>query len=274
MRGVSTVVDVTIFLLLVSVAIVALTVPHQPGPDGRADETANALARATANVTFQLSPAGDSPAGPTRRVAGTHAGLLARAALANLHVDGHGVAPESGAFVAAVRNDTTRSIAWATERTAVTAVWQPYQGAPVRGRLHVGARPPAGVDVTTATLHVTTPVDACRRVNRTTSAEGYDAVGRAVAACLLDTTLPTSEVATPGPSSAAGVASQGRLAAYEAALDIRSTNESIEGRRARIVSTLAHRLATDMRDRFDTPAAAAAAVRTGTSRVVVREWDS
>lgn len=273
MRGVSTVLDVTIFLLLVSVAIVALTVPYHPEPEGRADETANALARTTANVTFQLAPAGGSPAGPTRRLAGTHAGLLGRAALATLRVDGHAVAPESGPFVRAVRNETTQSIAWATDRTGVTATWQPYQGAPVRGRLQVGAQPPDGVDVATATLHVTTPVDACRRLDRTTTIETYDAVGRAIATCLLDTTLPPTAVSTPDPSSAAGVASWGRLDAYEAALDVRSTTERFDDRRARLVSALAHLLAVDMRNRYETPGAAAAAVDTGTSRVVVREWE-
>lgn len=258
MRAVSTVVDATVFLLLVSAAVAALAVQPTPEPANGADETATALARTTANVSFTVADARD------RRVSGTHAALLARAALGNLRLDGHRLAPASGDFRAAVRNETRRALAWSSERTSVTAVWEPYRDAPVWGRIRVGTAPPPGADVAVATLRAPVPVEDCRRGTE----ESYEAVARTVADCLLDATLGADAAVMPDPSSRAGRAVLGRLQAYEAALGVRA-----DGAGGRVESALAARLVAHMRERFESPAAAAAAVRTGTARIVIREWE-
>lgn len=268
MRGVSTVVDAAVFLLLVSAAVAALAVPPTPESVDGADETANALARTTANVTYRMAPAA-----PTRRASGTHAGLLGRAAFADLRLDGHALAPGSGEFRAAVGNETRRVLAWARERASVTATWEPYAGAPVEGRVRVGSEPPPGADVATATLRVPAPVGACGDAASDAPDDGFQGVASAVAGCLLEATLPRDGAAAVDPSSAAGRARRRRLAAYEDALAVRQDGGGSGTRRSRITSALAARLAADMRDHFESPAAAAEAVRTGTVRLVVREWE-
>lgn len=271
MRGVSTVVDVTIFLLVVSVAVATLAVPPAREAPARADETANRLGRTTANGTFHA--ADDEWTGPEWRVSGTHAGLLGRAALADRRLDGRRLAPTSGQFLAAATARTERALDWSRERTSVTAVWEPYPDAPLQGHVHVGTRPPAGADVSTATLSVSVPVGSCRGVALSAAPEGYEGVARATANCLLDATLPARAGSVPDAGTAAGRVTRRQISAYEAALGLGSERSGFDARRRRIESALAARLASDLRERYESPRAAAAAVRTGTVRVVVREWD-
>lgn len=268
MRAVSTVVDVTVFLLLVSAALVALASPPPSNGVGSAAETATALGRTTTNVTYRFDPIHDARA---RRAAGTHAGLLGRAALANLQLDGRTLAPGSRTFGAAVRAETGRTLDWAAERTSVTASWRPYAGAPLVGRMHVGVRPPTGADVATATLRVPVPVGACESAAGDAAGDGYDAVAAVIAECVLDATLHPTAV-TADPASGTRRVADRRADAYAKALSV--DRGDADDRRRHIASALAGRLAADMRARFPSPAAAADAVSTGTARVVVREWPS
>lgn len=270
MRAVSTVVDVTVCLLLVSAAVAALAVPAVQVPAAGADETADALAKTTANVSVQTEAGGR--AGHRRRVSGTHAGLLGRAALANLRLDGRPLTRTADEFRAAVANETARVLAWSPQRTSVTAVWEPYGGAPLSGQIRVGSRPPRGVDVSTATLGVPVPVEDCS-ANASSAADDYDPVGRVVARCVVDVTLPRDAIEMPDPSSPAGNASRRRLRAYEGVLRSNGSEGDVETRVARVEAALAERLTADMRERFESPATAAAAVRTGTVRIVVRAWE-
>lgn len=270
MRAVSTVLDVTVFLLVVSVAVAALALPGADVPAGRAGEAADTLATTTANATYRLAPAG-LPAGPNRTVSGTNAGLLGRAALANLRLDDRVLAPAAGPFRAAVRSATNRSLDWSGARAGVVAVWRPYPGAPLAGRFAVGPVPPRGVDVSTATLSVPVPVEGIDA--ETAAAGGYDALGRAVADAVLDATLPRDATALPDPGSPSGRAARNRLAAYAAALDVDGGSDGYASRRARVASALADRLSADMRERFDSPDAAADAVRTDVARIVLGEWE-
>lgn len=271
MRAVSTVVDVTVCLLLVSAAVAALAVPAVRGPTVDASQSADALGRTTTNVTFRVDAAGS--AGPIHRVSGTHAGLLGRAALSNLHLDGQGLAPGAAEFQTAVENVTERALAWSGTRTSVTATWSPYPGAPLAGRVHVGARPPTGVDVATATVRVPVPVDDHGTELDSAASEGYAAIGRIVAGNVLDLALPRDGIRTPDRASHSGRVTRRRLQVYEEALGVDTADGGVETRVARVESALAERLTADLRARFESPPAAAAAIRLGTARVVVREWE-
>lgn len=263
-RGISTVLDVTLCLLLIAAAVATLTVPESQPPDSSADETAEQLATATANVTDAV-PTDDA----TRRlVAGTQAELLGRAAVANLSLDGDPLAPTTASFRAAVRDRVRRTVAWSSRATSVTARWAPYPDAPLRGQVVVGPEPPPGVSVGTARLSVPVPLRAGLEVDAR-DLRTYRAVARSVSESVLDTTLPDA-VDGAGPLTARDLR---RRRAIEAALGMGESGTQARHRdRSRLRRRLTDRLAADMRERFDSPEAAASALRTGTVEIVVREW--
>lgn len=266
MRAVSTVLDVTVFLLLVGAAIATLTVPAPEPPASTADETAEQLAVTTVNVTERLGDADGRP-GHDRRVAGTAATLLGRAALANLTLDGHQLAPTTADYRRAVRKQLRRSLAWAPDRTHVTATWAPYPDAPIHGRASVGPRPPPRATVGTASVRVPVPVSQVSADESPT----YRSLARKTSAALLDVTVP-------GPEELASRRLQPRerrrITAYAAALEDVGEGPPDRIDRARLRSALTNRLESDMRRRFANPNAAAAALETGTVRIVVREWEA
>lgn len=278
MRAVSSVLDVSVFLLLVSVAILTLTVPAATPAVGTADETAEVLATTTANATYTLAAGGTHADTAERTVAGTHAALLGRAAVSNLTLDETRLAPTAEDFRETAANATTDVLAWSPRRTGVVANWEPYPDAPVRGRVAVGSQPPPGVDVSTATVRVPVPVADVRAEAKRASDEGYRAIASLVASATLETSLPDPQTSTPGGRTVAGAVYRKRLQAYGGALDVSDTRQmdydDTEAVRAAIRRRLTDRLAADMRNRYDTPAAAAADLRTGWARIVVREWRS
>jgi len=164
-RGISTVLDVALFLLLVSAAVgLVYAAPRvdDPGSDAVADpdvaaETATTLATSTTTVWYEPA-AGEAPARPAR---GTVAAHLARATVANATVDDRpfGGAP---AYETAVRNATRTALSRVRAGTAiqVRTHWEPLPGAGLGGGFVVGPSPPPGADVHAATVAV--PVGSAR----------------------------------------------------------------------------------------------------------------
>jgi hypothetical protein len=247
-RAISTVVDVTVCLLLISAAVGTLVVTDPHSVDGTADDTAEQLATTTATVS-------DPGGAMTRRVYGTHAELLARGAVANLTLSGRSVAPTAAAFRGAVRERVGRLLDRAPERTEVTARWEPYPNAPIGGRLTVGPAPPERATVSTARLTVPIFIDD----GLTESADNFDKLAAALAEMILEQTL----AGTP-PQREQSTRFADRASAYDRALGAASA-----GDRERALAT---RLRRDLRDRFATPEAAADALRPTVVRVVIREW--
>lgn len=266
MRAVSTVLDVTLFLLLVGAAIATLTVPAPDPPESTADETAEQLAVTTANVTERLGDVDRRPA-VDRRVAGTAATLLARAALANLSLDGHQLTPTTADYRESVREQLRRSLAWAPDRTHVTATWRPYPDAPLQGRSSVGPRPPPRASVGTASVRVPVPVASVSIDESPT----FRSLARKASGALLAVTVPSPEERA---SRRLRARERRRIAAYAAALEDVTERSPDRIDRVRLRNALATRLERDMRRRFADPNAAAAALETGTVRIVVREWET
>ncbi|MFB6120695.1 MAG: hypothetical protein ABEJ68_06215 [Halobacteriaceae archaeon] len=136
-RGVSAAVDAALCLLLVSASVLTLTAVSPPGPAGETEvrRGAELLGATTATVSY---------ADGSRVARGTVAALLADAAVLTARAGRH---PE---FVAGVKNSTRRALAGLPGEMAVRVRWRPTPGAPVAGRLSVGERPPANVDVRAA----------------------------------------------------------------------------------------------------------------------------
>ncbi len=273
MRAISSVVDVTVFLLLVSAAVATLTLVPDGDPEPVVvDERADLLASTTAEVEYTVR-------GSERRAHGTVASLLARGAVANASIDGRSLAPAHRRYVDEVRATTRRTLGPAN-RTQVLVRWVPYRGAPVQGRVRVGADPPPGRTVTVATLSVPAP-SAPRGDQAETSARerGFRGVAAVAARATADALLPASRVPLPSGriSTASVVASQrfGTLAgATDASVEGPLSRGNVTAAHESVVVGLADRYEADMRERFETPEAAAKALRAGRVRITLRRWES
>lgn len=291
MRATSTVLDAALFLFLVSAAVVALSVPAEPPVEnGVADSTAAVLSGTTRNVDYTLSPlSGDDRAssvrfdrtrGPEfrRRDHGTLAALLARATIGNVAVDGRRVTHTWDGYGRAVANVTRNVTRGRTELVQVRAVWAPYPGAPVGGRISVGPSPTPDADVHAATVTVDSDMPAVRdRALEVAGDGGFEAVGRVVADGVVAGLFPprTTRLAL-GADHPVDVLLRHRYYRFAsltgADVDRPLDRRNVTGANERLSEALASRLATDLRRRFETPRAAARAVSVGRVRITVRTW--
>jgi hypothetical protein len=272
MRAISTVFDVMICLLLVSAAVVTLTLPvAQPQTENVADETATVLSGSTASVTYQVVPAdtGDdiSRTRYQRERHGTLAGLAGRAALAATVIEETPIAPETVDFRRAVRSVIEATI---PARTAVTARWEPYPNATLAGQFEAGEHPPENADVQVAIRTVPLPELAV-------DAEGdFEIISQAIATSFVETMVPT----TPGERPLRdALVIQAMADRYEglAGEDFGARQALVAGEMDSLVEYatdgLAPRVETDMRETFRSPAKAQQALTAGQAWVRVQRWE-
>lgn len=290
MRAISTLVDTVVFLLLLGGAVTTLvvgTVGMQPATDDRADETAEMVATTTQTVEYGLTPSDGSRNGISydhldnatleRSAHGTTAGLLGAAALSATTLDGERVTPASRGFEQVVRNETRGVISQRETATAVTATWEPYTDAPVAGTVHVGPEPSRNVDVHAARLTVDSGVDPAReRALDAALNDGFDGVARIVASTVVAGLFPpkATRVGLHGdaPVDTLTAHRYRRVARLTNAPVLDIDKSSVERMNERLASALADRLRRDLRQRFQSPEAAARAVSTGDVQIVVRTW--
>lgn len=272
-RGVSTAVDVAVFLLVVSAATLTAATVHPPRhPDGdAADEVALVVATTTATVEYEPglpAPGNRTPDARSRTAHGTLAGLLADAAFATATVDDRPLTPAGTAFERAVRAAARDRLPDAGVQ--VVATWRPVPGAPVVGRTAVGPSPPPDADVAAATLAVGVPAGPVTVENRTVRG-----VAAAVARAVVRGRFPPD--ATGGVlRSDTGVRTRRRYrhAARVLGADVdgplRRRNAAAANRR--LAAALTPRVTRGLRRRYDDPRAAARAVSAGRVRVTIRRW--
>lgn len=281
MRAISTVVDVTLCLLLVSAGVVALTLPvTEPPPDRDVDEVGSVLGTTSATVSYQLSPDQLSPSAADtiedplyteRHRHGTVAGLLARAAISDATLDGEQLAPEASDYRETVREET-RNVIPAT--MSVTARWEPYPDAAIAGVVSAGESPPETATVQTATLSVPVPefaVDAALE-----GADSYEAVARPTARAIVDGTLPAAygETSTSDELAIRSVTHRASVLAGNESLPAAQYlfAGDVSGLHDRVTDELTARLTADLRAQFESPEAASEAVSPGVVTVTVRGW--
>lgn len=285
-RGLSTVVDVAVFLLLVSAAATTLTLPTEPTPVPDATPARTVVATTTASVTYSLAPGvraategeprGDTGSPEFRRYAhGSVGGLLADAAVRNVSIDGQPVTHTADGFVRAVAATTANATG---PRTHVRATWRPFVGAALGGQVRAGTPPPADARVASETLVVDSGVTVRReRTLRAANRAGYAGVARVVAAATVRTLVPVDgmRLALHGDYPVDRLAEH-RYRRLGVLLNANVSPAVADGRpgpaNAALRASLAERFERAMRDRFETPQAAARAVRVGRLRVVVRRW--
>lgn len=278
----STVLDAALFVLLVGASITTLSVTEPV--DGRdpveTDAVATTLATSTATLNYTLGPV-DGPPEPnaaasfrTRQSYGTLAGLLAEAAIGSVAVDGRRLSRTRVPFV----ENVTAAVAAAVGdgRTQVVAVWEPYPGASVAGRTVVGRAPPPAVDVHATRLSVPGP-GAGATAPDVAGGAGYGGIAAfaAIESIRLLFPEPTTE-ATLSDHDRAATITEHRYRRAVDLLDARRTGavdrRAVAAANAALVRALSERFETELRDSFDSPAAAADAIRVGEVRIVVRRW--
>lgn len=289
----STLLDATLCLLLVSASAVAVTtVPGDHGSTGgastaTADAAAETLATSTATVNYTLAPGARRVPGagitfPTREgtsfcrtTHGTLAALLADAAMGRVTIGGERLTHARDDLVDGVRGAVRAAVGGT--HTQVVAVWSPYPGAPVRGRMTVGERPPPRADVRAATV-VAASGDARADLQAGGGAEDYDAVARSVAERTVQVLFPATAMryalGADYPISALvrrRYARAGRLSDASGLLE-RVRRGEVRAANRRLTAALAHRFERDLRREFETPAEARSAVAVGRVRIVVRRW--
>ncbi|WP_135364483.1 DUF7284 family protein [Halosimplex halophilum] len=291
LRASSTALDTVLFVLLVGVAVGTLAGVgdrRAPGGDRVAEETADLLATATTEVTYTRSARVPSSAlldgsetvtvTVDRTAAGTHAELLAAAALADPSLGGASLTGVGGDLRVGARN-ATECVLHTREGTAQVAVtWYPYPNATLRSSFTAGDAPPRGADVSVATVaaasglaNVTGPAERSARTG------GFDGVAGVLADAVVAGLFPPGETRdalySEGPDRAL-VAHRYRHAS--AALGVDATEflrpGGVERANRRLSGGLAERLAADLRRRYDSPTEAARAVRAHRVRIVVRTW--
>ena len=186
-RGVSTVADVTMALLLISASVAlvgyaitdanrdssgnganqnpTVTAGSNDDIDGISATRATAvLSESTISVTYGLEDVRNEPQFTepvvtneqtyVRTDHGSPLGLLADAAIANQRLDGEPILAYGEEYEAAV-DWAIRQTLLGTERNVyVIAEWEPYDGAHVNGTATAGERPPADADISSTTTTV------------------------------------------------------------------------------------------------------------------------
>ena len=287
-------VDAVIALLLISAAVGVVVTgggvqAPDPAPD-RADAVADALAATTATVNYSLAPGVRELNRPTanagrnsldgnpelRRTAhGSLAGLLARATTASSGVSADAGPPEEP--LTRTRAGLRRAVQDAVlARTGagvrIDAVWRPYPGAPVGGRIGAGPEP-SGDDVHAATLDIPTGVDPVPAEATVT----FEALGRAVAARTVEIVVPSDAARATlrgdDPTAALVAHRYARLAnATNTSLAAPLATEDTAAANARLTGALADRMTAELEAEYDRPGRAAEAVSVSSVRITVRTW--
>jgi len=296
-RAVSTVVDATVFLLLVGGAIATLVAGtgtmqaeshERPGSGNPAAEDARLLATTTATVDYSLAPATAAEAdgvtfhrtdgsGFERTAHGTLASLLADAAVGNVASDGEQLSHASDEFERRLSSTVRDRLGRRGVRTSVEVTWEPYDDAHLVGTTRVGDEPPRDVDVHAATLTVDSGFPASReRAERAAEEDGFRGVATVVADAVVRGLFPARETQLALRGSYPGDALTAQRYRRAATLfgaeppTIEETNVSVSNDRLR--TALEDRLVADLESRFGSPGAAARAVETDTVDVTVRTW--
>ena len=288
-RGVSTVVDVSLFLLLVGVAVLTLlqapTVTDDPVSD-RANEIAIVLASSTAEIEHGSDP----NESPQRSIHGTRASLLADAAVRDATVDetagtATGIAPNNEVETA-VADEIRPMLVGSNWRAEVVVEWRPYPAAHIDGEFRTGHHPPPSADVsiahTTVGSGVANVTAEARKVTEDKNGriEGgddeYDAVADVTAGAVVEGLFPPAQTraALEDPERRNLTVDRYRSAgdAYGLDLETPAARGEVEHANRKLREAMAERMAADLRERFDSPEKATDALQVETVRVTVRTW--
>ena len=253
----STVLDVTVCLLLVGVAVGTLAVAI---PDEGAKHTVDSDPAAETVTTVTAGVSADTG----HRAHGTLAQHLARAVLLSATLEGEPLF--SSPYPAAVRETVEADTA---DRVHVTARWTPYPGGPLNATLSAGPTPPSTADVAATTVTVDSGVvvsDESAEPNATSVSEAY-----------INRTFPPerTRIELVDPRTASRTAGRYREVGDTLGVDIGASITEALPRRAneRLSTALASRLDDDHDSKTAGSNAASSDADPETVEIVVRRWE-
>lgn len=291
-RAVSTVLDVSLFLLLVSASAFVLVGTSPPRGTPAAGPTTDVLAASTATVNYSIVPSGTggdpgqnagSAGSRDRTVHDTLAGLLAAGAVSDATVHGPGTARTDDGSESGFERALETAVADALARPARTQVivrWRPYAGSTLGGEVSVGGPPPDDATVGAATLTVPSGTPpAKQRAREAARTGGFDSLSRVVARGIVEASFPPDATRTAlrsdGPTGATTERAYRRAAAR---LDVtvieRDGRIDADATNGRLIAALAPAVESDLRERYDTSTAAARTVAVGRVAITVRTWSA
>ncbi len=306
-RGLSSVADVSLALVLVLAGVTALVTVVDTGrtdhDPSRSAHTAETLGASTFDVSYSLAPilVDDSEHVPAvgaesapydsadfdRSTHGSATGHVARAALSKARFPG-GQEPVYPLAVGAgyermLGQRLLVSLVGSSFATNVTAIWEPFDGATVRGVASFGQPIPRETERSVVRTTVSSELPSARTaaVDAATASNGYAAVAAVVADAIVNGSIGGTqrELETTGVERAVTVSRFLRFADGVDGLDRRSLGDALGRSSAdadamtRLLSdTLATQLRTELHSTFETPGEAARAVSTGEVTVAVTTW--
>lgn len=257
-RGVSTVLDVAVCLLLIGAAVATLTasVPDaSENPTPNADRTVALLTTNTDTVRLDRHE---------RRIHGTPAGHLAAAAVTSATLDGD---PLVGSTHADAVDSTVSPVLG--DRADATATWEPYPGAVLSGRVETGEPPPPRSTVGATTVTVDVGIDSI-------AGDDYETVAASLADAIVSWLFPPERTRTAlnDERTAGDVAERYRTmaATLDASIEPELAAGNTQAVNDQLVNALASRFESELKAQFDTPESAAANVSTDV-KVAVRRWE-
>ncbi len=258
-RGVSTVLDVSVCLLLIGAALATLSAaPPASAPDGPdADAPAQTVATATTGIRIRND---------TRHVTlGAH---LATGAVTAATVEDRRLLATN--YPTRVGNATADAL---DRRSYVTATWTPYPNASVGGRVAAGTEPPASADVAATTLTVATGIEEPTGSETRSFGGLSDALADAVVAYLFPPRR--TRAALMDPRTRPAIVDRYRTAAGALGADVDGAVDTgdVQAANAALSGEFATRFEADLRADYDDPTAATDAVTVENATLVVRRWE-
>lgn len=287
----STAIDAIVAIALIGAAIA--TVSGTLGPTAGTpapDPTLETLATGTTAVTYTQSAKPNSTgsgvndpvawnrtesATVERTVSGTYVGLLRRAAVSTLTVDGRPATALGSDFRDATEAATRNAIG---ARTQIVVRWRPYRGSHLSADLAVGPTPPPNADLSAASMRVESGFAENESDAQSAAAvSGYTGVSRVVADRIVAGLFP---IARTAPALRSGYPVAALTAhryyrfgnAYGVDLEGPVSDRRPGDANDRLAAGLADRIETDLRREFASPEAAARAIEIDHVDVVVRRW--
>lgn len=182
-RGVSTVVDITLALLVVSASVLvlgsALYGPDESSREGHPEQALESMSATTSTIVYDLgepnetgistieSDTFDPPGNRDTTVSdglyevttyGSSIGLLADAALANVGFDESDFFAYGSVYEDAVDSSIRVSHVGTADNVYAVATWAPYEGSSLDGTATTGQRPPPTADVSSVSTTVSSDV--------------------------------------------------------------------------------------------------------------------
>ncbi|KZN24157.1 hypothetical protein A4G99_06840 [Haladaptatus sp. R4] len=277
MRAISTVVDVTLCLLLVSASafvLVGAKPLDSPIRTRTAESTANVLETSTANVNYTIS-SDSGTVHPTTH--GTLAEHLGKAALANTMIRGTESSPTSDSFERAVGRRVWERLGYPAD-VQLLVRWEPYRDSELGGRFALGESPPHDADVHAAVRSIPSGMPRVRtRALAAARRDGYRGVARVVAAGIVAGLVPNESTRLALRDRETGIVVARRfrrlIRSYDA-VDSASPRLGSQQTRRALIDAMARTIESDIRRSFGTPTDAARSVAVGRTELVVRTWSA